>query len=245
MTKALRLIPLLTGLVLLLAAGGRAMAGPIYQQPSDFPGGFGVASQTDASTGNPLFIAYDNFTLTQAAQATGLTWQGLYFNPPQLGPIESFTITFYDNNPSNQPGMPIASPTITGTNAGESFVGLDSNDLPTYNYAAALAQPIAFQPNKTYWLSIVPTLNVGFEWAWHTGTGGDGRAVQDVFDNNGQLLAREEVASDLAFELVPQPDGLTLLGVGAFGLLCYGWCRVCRRGPVTRKGNAPGSLLVP
>ena len=209
----------------LLLAGGRVEAAIVYSQHSDFgsPTASGFASQNDTTGGFGNFAtAYDNFTLTSAAAVNRVTWQGLYFNPPVQGTITGFTLTFWSNNPAGggQPGVALLTTHISG-NAGETFVGNEQGTLPTFNYATMLPTEFDALAGTEYWLSIVPDLGFPPQWAWHTGTGGDSRAITDF------LGGRNVITSDLAFSLesgaaaVPEPGSLTLLGAGSLILLGY------------------------
>jgi hypothetical protein len=221
-----RLSVSLVVLGLLVTGAGRAKADLLYSQPSDFgsPNANGVASQNDTSPGGfgNFATAYDNFTLTMTATITNVTWQGLYFNPPTQGPITAFTIAIWANNPAGggQPGAQLFTQTISGT-ANETFVGLEGGTFPTYNYSADISGFTA-TAGTAYWLSIVPDLAFPPQWGWHSGTGGDGRSIQDF------LGTRMVITNDDAFTLnspspaVPEPASLTMLGIGAISLMGFG-----------------------
>ncbi|MCA9247235.1 MAG: hypothetical protein KDA42_08980 [Planctomycetales bacterium] len=203
---------------------------PLYDQPSDFPvaGDPGVwASQNDTNTmggfGN-FATAYDNFSIAGGGQVNYLTWQGGYFLPAVQGPIDKFTVTFYDDA-GGEPGSVLLSNMVIGT-AMETLVGVepgtgDDGNL-VYNYSGILQTSFIADPGTTYWLSIVPDLYFEQDemaafipgiWGWHTGTGGDGGLIQDFDDDfNGSIdTATERFAEpfDLAFSLnqilIPEP----------------------------------------
>jgi hypothetical protein len=224
----------LAGALLLCGTAARADV-VLFSQPSDFQvsGRIGFyASQNDTAVGGigNFATAFDNFTLPSSSQINGVQWQGGYFLPPNQGPITAFTLTFYADN-GGQPGAALLSETIPG-NANETFVGTEpgtgnGGDL-VFNYSTVLPTAFQAQANTPYWLSIVPNLNFSDDpnigqWAWHTGTGGDGVSFQDF------LGQRFNDPSDLAFSLsgivnTPEPASLLLWGAVALGGLAC-----CRR----------------
>jgi hypothetical protein len=184
----------------------------VYNQPSDFPAGTLFASQNDTAGGFGNFATtFDNFTLTAATTITDVHWQGGYFNPPTLAPISTFTLIFWDNSAVNTPGAALLTAHIPG-NANETLVGPGSNVL-IFDYSVDLPVPFVAAGGTTYWLSIVPDLPFPPQWGWHTGTGGDGRVVQD-------FSGRSVLETDLAFALtgevraVPGPASLALVVAG-------------------------------
>jgi hypothetical protein len=207
-------------LSLLLGGVGQAMAEVVYDQPSNFgaPNANGLASQNDPAQGGVFARAYDNFTIAAGAMITDVTWQGLTFNPPTMNPnITGFTIQIWDNNTAGggQPGNSLSMTHIAG-NAGQTFVGNEAGQFPTFNYAASIT-PFNATAGTQYWISIVADLTFPPQWGWHSGTGGDNRSVQDF------LGSRSVIGNDDAFTLssAPEPGSLALFGLGGLGLLGY------------------------
>jgi hypothetical protein len=236
-----RLYPCLIVPILLGAATAARADFIVYQQPSDFPamGAFGgFASQNDTAVGGigNFATAYDNFSIKATVPITDATWQGGYFGPPNPGPITGFTLTFWKDN-GGQPGTALLSEHING-NANQSPRGFDpglGGGGQVFNYSTNLPTPFLAQANTPYWLSIVPDLDFSDDpsigqWAWHTGTGGDGKMVQDYL---GQRFTFNE---DLAFSLsspqavVPEPASLAAWGLVGLGGVAYRWYRRRRAG---------------
>jgi hypothetical protein len=220
----------LVALTLFLLRAGQATAAVVYNQPSDFgaPNANATSSQNDTTPGGfgNFATTYDNFTLGTTATVTNVQWQGSYFNvtPPPF--VTAFEIQFWSHNPAGggQPGVSLLKEKIAG-NAKETFVGLEFGVFPTYNYDLDLTTAFTAAAGTEYWLSIVPDLAFPPQWGWHSGTGGDARAIQDFQG------ARAAVGNDMAFSLsaqdqaVPEPASLTLLGLGALSMAGFGWRR--------------------
>jgi hypothetical protein len=184
----------------------------VYDQPSDFPAGFGLASQNDTSSGGfgNFATTYDSFSLTVATPITDVEWQGAWL--PTQGSISAFTLTFWDNSGANStPGSALLIAHIPG-NANETFVGSDVTGLLVFNYSADLPTPFSAVGGTTYWVSIVPDTPTTFpQWFWHTGLDGDARSVQDFF-----ATGRSVIPNDLAFALtVPGPAPVAVLAAAA------------------------------
>lgn len=193
----------------------------IYSQPTQFPDNAYYASQS------PFATTYDNFTLPGSASVTGLTWVGEFFNPSTHAPITSFTISFYGDN-AGVPGTQLFTDTIAG-DANETYIGLGENNDgldPGYSYSTDLDSAFSVDAGTTYWLSIVPDLSFPPQWAWDSGSGGDGLSYQ-IFE--GTDYPRQ---TDDTFSLtgtVPEPSPVSGILIGALGLSCLAAIRFRKR----------------
>ena len=114
-------------------------------------------------------------------------------------------------------GALLQSENVVG-NGGESFVGVDNFGDYIYSYGIGLPTPFTLVSGTTYWLSIMADLNPALQaWGWHTGTGGDGMAVDTI------LPPPSTISVDLNFALtsVPEPTSLALVGLGGFATIAF------------------------
>ena len=198
----------------------------VYNQPTDLNGGYFSQNDTTGGFGN-YATAYDNFTLSQLAVITDVSWVGSYANPPTQGTITAFTVDFWADN-SGQPGALLQTESLLG-NAGETSLGLDNFNNPTFGYSAVLPTSFTASAGTTYWMSIVPDLGLPPQWAWETATGGDGIAYQDFFGTRYQL------AVDFAFTLnsgeaaVPEPSALMVWSLLSVVGISVAWWRRRRK----------------
>jgi hypothetical protein len=199
-----------------LAAG----ATMLYSQPFDGTGN-GWASQNDTADLGNFVTVYDNFSLGTSSNINSVEFTGEYFNPPSQGPITAWTVTFWSDN-AGQPGSSLYSQNISGT-GNETFLG-NFGDYPTYTYQLAVNFNAA--AGTTYWVSVVPDLVFPPQWAWSTGTGGDGISYQDSFGS------RSQNPDDLAFTLVgtvPEPSSIAIITASLLSLGVMGRSRRQRR----------------
>ncbi|HZP81571.1 MAG TPA: hypothetical protein VFB21_08040 [Chthonomonadaceae bacterium] len=181
--------PLLISLLLLLAvsAAHSQNTETLYAQlPGDPPGGTRWSQfWYDPSQQNDLdsdMAAYDNFTLTGAAQITQIEWWGE--DPPATPslPFMGFDIEFYPQDSHTvamQPDLtqfyghsPLACERHTDYT--QTFVG---NGM--YHFSVNLAHPLSLNANTPanprYFLAVIARPEMAYyTWGWAQGSGGDG-----------------------------------------------------------------------
>lgn len=226
--------------IFLIAASALPLVTPargatVYSQPSDYPtwhtSGYFRISMIDASQVlNPdVATAFDDFTLSQPASITGITWRGAYYypgSPPPPPPVQGtavgFVVTLYSatNDAAAYPDLAsVLNQTIVDGPAGEAIVTKDAIML-LCDYSVTLTTPFSANAGTKYWLSIAAKMNgLSPEWGWSAGTGGDGIALNYCHDQ-----PNAQIANDLAFTLetptVPEPSSVAavLLGLVTAGM---------------------------
>lgn len=185
------------------------------------------------------FRAFDNFTLSSAANITSVTWQGIYIpNPATGGPPSPNTINwdigFYSDS-GNFPGTALYSANnvpaanVTATQIGTGTFGAASVNL--YSFSYTLPSVFAAAAGTQYWFSPVAhsaTFNPFFSWSPATNAV-DGRTAQ--IDSGNNTFIRP---NDRAFSLtasVPEPSSWALLILG-FGLVGANVRRIRRQNAV-------------
>lgn len=227
-------------------AAAQASAGLPNQPTFDPPAGSdsGAFSVTDQALGgsDPLAaIAYDNFSLTDAYNLSGLTWTGIFAEPLPLARSELDFIVSIWGDSGGAPDIssaPVLQWALDGGFAGGS--GPDVTATPNgdvspmtsttpgggegFDYSAVIGGTLLA---GDYWISIQADQRfdnvapiVDPEWQWHLGSGpDDGFFTEDLAVNQGLIRT---IDKDLAFSLqgaiVPEPSALVLFS-GVFGLL--------------------------
>ena len=168
----------------LLAAGALVLAGPanadvLFDQAYD-GSGFAASSQNDTGGGNGNFATvYDDFSVAADSNITGLTFTGIFFNPPEVGDITGFTVNVYDDA-ANQPGSVLSS-TFFGGNGGQACADVTC----TYSLGLTFSASAA----TTYWLSIVPDLSFPPQWGWAESFDGNAIYLIKTFSESAHLCS--------------------------------------------------------
>ncbi len=234
-------IRLVLGALCISISAAQAMAAlpnqPLLEQdPGNESGAYSVTDQALGGSDPDAAIAYDNFTLSDAYNLSGINWSGVYAEPlADARSVNDFIISIWGDS-GGAPDIgnaPIYQWSLDGGFAGGS--GTDVTTVPNgvvsnatgatpgggegFDYSAAIAGTLSA---GDYWISIqadqrfdnvAPIIDP--EWQWHLGSGpDDGFFIEDLAVN--QELVRT-IDKDLAFTLngtiVPEPSSLGLLAV--------------------------------
>jgi hypothetical protein len=209
-----RLVLLGAALVGLASSAGSARADVVFSQAPNFA--FMSSNNFESNVGN-FQQETSQFSLTFATVITHVNWWGGY----DTGlPSDTFTIRQYLSAGAPPAVNPLATTSVfnlTRTDTGMR----DNGGLGTevFFYSADLTTPLAVNANTTYWLSILD--NTPDNWYWLAD--GPGTHYFRVGDGVGWSLSANQV--NFAFQLVnpiPEPASMTLLVIGAAGLIGYG-----------------------
>ena len=229
MTDRMRLIALAVSAFGL--SGGTASAGIVYEQPPQYPNmqsawssSFDRTNLSGMTNYGNIYTTYDEFSLTNAATLTNLTWQGFSFDRNTLGStislVSGFIISFYANSydaasSSYVPGESLFCEKIGFTQQEPRPIDQFGNGQTetVYDYSGALPGGFAAAAGTTYWLSIQAVTDDPAIWMWTSGTGGNGTSYQVVSPEfGGGSYVRP---GDRAFALlsVAEPPSLALCGI--------------------------------
>lgn len=224
------------GVVAALGTAGSAWATPptpIYSQPGD---GEACnprcwASSFPENGAGGAFGTYDDFTLSETADISAVTWQGFYYdysgrqNPAPVS-ADFWGIAIAED----AGGLPGANLCLAGdTEVTAKFLGhsaFNRSFVDVYDFTARFAPGLVAQAGVTYWFSPLSIQTDGdplFSWSASTITA-DGYAAQ-TSNPQGRPRNFYTVAGDRAFTIfggghgVPEPSAWSaiLLGMGLVG----------------------------
>ena len=187
----------------------------VYFQPPTLNGTL-YASQNDVGGAGNFATLYDDFVIFPQVPfyLNDVHWYGGYFNPPAMGHITGWTISFYADA-GMTPGALLWSQ-FFANDAQESFIG-NFGGFPFYAYHEDdIGSNFALMPFTRYWVSLVPDLTFPPQWGWGTGLLGDNLSYQTFFGVTSPLSV--DLAFDISGKTVPEPSSLLLMGSGALGL---------------------------
>ena len=199
-----------TGSTGYLAAGEENVAVTLFSQPPDPDGGLYQSSWWSPNESNFDKYLWDNFTLTNTQDITGIQWRGGY-DPNVLngaGTVVDFEVAIYASN-GNEPAYligPLAT-YQTGGNAGETPAGT-AGGVAMYDYSFTLPAAFQAQGGTMYWVYIVAAQAGNPDWGLSKGTNGDTQHFR--INHDGSVV--EFRSGDLAFTLLgpPAPYGVSL-----------------------------------
>ncbi len=166
----------------------------------------------------------DEFTLSQPAVITGVTWYGFFF--PEIGQDMTsvlFDVSFFTDAadlPGTRISQSIVSATVSDTGLNVAYpVDKSYNGNNIYEFTADLASPVAVAADQTVWLSIVDAdSDTTMRWVWSAETLSKATdiAIFNIANNPIWQVAAGDRAFSLTGYIVPVP-GAVLLGVLGLG----------------------------
>lgn len=181
---------------------------PRYEPDSGDHGAYSVQDQNIGSTDPDLAKAYDNFSLTNLVELTGVDWDGIWAEPlPGALSDVDFIVEIW-NDDAGKPDL--SAPIMTKIFEGGATIGLSGPDLtvvgvadispstpttpgggPGATYSGTIPGGVGFSGTNIlgpgdYWISILadqtfdnPAPVVDPEWQWHISNPGDGFYQRD------------------------------------------------------------------
>lgn len=188
-----------------LAPWQASEADPLFSQPP-IDGGNGFESSLSAGLQNA-----DDFALAAVVRLERVRWWGSYVDPTSQA--DDFTVRIFPDA-AGSPADPFLLLPASVTRTGTPLVDLVGS--PVFEYELSLgAAPVLLLPAR-YYLSV---MNDGSQWAWLTGSGGNGLNWYRAADDDTWIA---DPSGDLAFQVVPEPNVLALLALAG---LAAGWHR--------------------
>lgn len=186
-------------------------AADVFVKPPASPASLNAASWVSPDGSDSDWYLWDDFTLAQTQTITEVRWRGGYvYGAMYGGHVSGFKVSFFDSIAGGFQPVITALPekedqeTVIATfhvdgNAGETPAGT-FNGLAMYDYRLKLPQPVTLQGGVKYWLRVVGEQSVYPDWAWASGSGGNG----SHFRFNTGMSMFQNAPHDMAFTLVAQ-----------------------------------------
>jgi hypothetical protein len=206
--------------ILLLAGALPAAAGIIFDNGSPNHMGAFASDLDDENDFNHAIMTADNFVLTSpSTRVTDVHWWGYYDSVDDIPPItvDDFSIIFYEDDGGN-PGNLVAQ-----FDAGMVTRVPDVNDVFMYEYVLPAA--LDLQAGTTYYVSIVNNTAGPSRWLWNFSGPGDGWQRDLPGGDWGLGFSLSDTSFRLTGNVVPEPAGLSLLGMGIAGMALRRWKR--------------------
>jgi hypothetical protein len=223
---------LIGALIALGVSGASASAGVVYSQPD----GSGCSPSCWTSTQAPGlgatdgFQTFDNFSLTQNAGITSVSWEGIYIPfTASDGPVAPDTATwdigFYGDS-SGQPGGNLYSTSLPAADVTTKFLGtttFNGGTVNVYDFTAALPSGgFAATAGDTYWfspLAVQPNADPFFSWSASGTQPAGAMAFQNEFGGVSGSVPDDRAFTLSAASGTPEASAWALMmtGVGGVG----------------------------